>query len=49
MQIDKGGMKILRGGGLRNFLDIQKGSSEKIRGDSKNLYTSKPTEGGVGS
>ena len=34
-------MKILRG--LRKFLDTQKGGSEKIRGGSKNLYTSKPT------
>ena len=25
-------MKILRGGGLRKFLDTRKGSSEKIRG-----------------
>ena len=41
-------MKILRGGGLRKFLDTQKGGSEKIRGEgSENLYTSKPTGGGT--
>ena len=35
-------------GGLRKFLDTQKGGSEKIRGGggSKNVYTSKPTGGG---
>ena len=38
-------MKILRGG-LRKFLDTRKGGSEKIRGDSENLYISKPTGGG---
>ena len=37
-------------GGLRKFLDTQKGGSEKIRGGSENLYTSKPTgEGGGGA
>ena len=41
-----GGMKILRGV-LRKFLDIRKGGSEKIRGGSENLYTSKPTGGGA--
>ena len=36
-------------GGLRKFLDTRKGGSEKIRGGSENLYTSKPTgEGGEG-
>ena len=40
-------MKILRGG-LRKFLDTRKRGSEKIRGGSENLYTSKPTgEGGT--
>ena len=40
-------MKILRGG-LRKFLDTRKWGSEKIRGGSENLYTSKPTgEGGL--
>ena len=39
-------MKILRGV-LRKFLDIRKGGSEKIRGGSENLYTSKPTGGGA--
>ena len=38
-------MKILRGG-LQNFLDTQKGGTEKIRGGSKNFYTSKPEGGG---
>ena len=33
-------------GGLRKFLDTRKGGSEKIRGGSKNLHTSKPTGGG---
>ena len=41
-------MKILRGGGLRKYLDTRKGSSEKIRGGGENLYTPKPT-GGWGS
>ena len=45
-------MKILRGGGgLRKILDTRKGGSEKIKGASETLYTSKPTgrrgEGGV--
>ena len=31
------------GGGLRKFLDTRKGDSEKIRGGSENLYTSKST------
>ena len=39
-------MKILRGG-LQKFLDTRKGGSEKIRGGSENLYTSKPTGGGA--
>ena len=40
-------MKILRGG-LRKFLDTRKGCSEKIRGGSEDLYTSKSTgEGGL--
>ena len=40
-------MKILRGGAPK-ILDTQKGGSEKIRGGSENLYTSKPTgEGGA--
>ena len=40
-------MNILRG--LRKFLDIGKGGSEKIKmGGSENLYTSKPTGGGRG-
>ena len=44
-----GGMKILRGRGLRKFFDNRKGGSEKIRGRSENLYASKPTgEGGGG-
>ena len=30
-------------GGLRKFLDTRKGGSEKTRGGSENLYTSKPT------
>ena len=34
-------------GELRKFLDTRKGGSEKIRGDSENLYTSKPKEGGA--
>ena len=35
-------------GGLEKFLDTQNGGSEKIRGGSKNLYTSKPMgEGGL--
>ena len=38
-------MKTLRGG-IRNFLDTQKGGSEKIRGGSENLYTLNP-KGGV--
>ena len=34
-------------GGLQKFLDTWKGGAEKIRGGSKNLYTSKPMgEGG---
>ena len=37
-------MKILRGA-LKIFRH-PKGGSEKIRGGSKNLYTSKPTGGG---
>ena len=43
-------MKILRGGGggAPKILDTGKGCSEKIRaGGSDNLYTSKPTVGGV--
>ena len=42
-------MKILTGGGggLRKFLDIQKGGSEKISVKLvKKLYTSKPIGGG---
>ena len=35
-------MEIL-GGGVRKFLDTQKGGYEKIGGGSENLYTSKPT------
>ena len=35
-------------GGLQKFLDTRKGGPEKIRGGSKNLYTSKPTGGGGG-
>ena len=42
----KGGEDI-EGGGLRKFLDTRKGSSEKIRGGSENLYASKPTGGGA--
>ena len=35
-------------GGLQKFLDTRKGDSEKIRGGSENLYTSKLTgEGGL--
>ena len=34
-------------GGLRKFLDTQKGGSEKIREGSENLYTSKPLGGGA--
>ena len=35
------------GEGLRKFLDIRKGGSEKKKGGPpKNLYTSKPTGGG---
>ena len=43
----KGGDEDIEGG-LWKFLDTQKGGSEKIRGGSENLYTSKPTgtEGG---
>ena len=41
-------MTILGGGGLRKLLDTRKGSSEKIRGGSENLYTSKPTGRGRG-
>ena len=40
-------MKILRGGGLRKFLDSRKGGFEKIRGGSENLYSLKPTGGGL--
>ena len=32
-------------GELRKFIDTLKGVSEKIRGDSENVYTSKPKEG----
>ena len=40
--------KMTRGrGGLRKFLDTQKGGSEKIREGSENLYTSKPLGGGA--
>ena len=39
-------MKILRGAGLRKFLGTRKGSSEKIRGCSENLYTLKPRGAG---
>ena len=35
-------------GGLQKFLDTRKGGSEKIRGGSENLYTSKPTGVGEG-
>ena len=35
-------------GGLQKFLGTQEGGSEKIRGDSENLYTPKPTGGGGG-
>ena len=37
-------MKILMGG-LQKFLDTRKGSSEKIRGGSENLYTLNPKGG----
>ena len=33
-------------GGLWKILDTWKGTSEKIKGDSENWYTSKPTAGG---
>ena len=36
-------------GGLRKFLDTQKGGSEKMEEGSENLYTSKPTGRGGGS
>ena len=36
-------------GGLQKVLPTRKGGSEKIRGGSENLYTSKPTWGGGGS
>ena len=39
-------MKLSRGG-LRKFLDTRKGGSEKIRGSSENLYTSRPSGGGL--
>ena len=42
----RGGDEDIEGGGLRIFFDTQKGGSEKIRGDSENLYASKPTGGG---
>ena len=35
-------------GELQKYLDTQEGGSEKIRGGSENLYTSKPTVGGGG-
>ena len=35
-------------GGLQKFLDTRKRGSEKIRGGSKNLYTSKPIGVGAG-
>ena len=42
------GDEDIEGGGLEKFLDTQNGGSEKIRGGSKNLYTSKPMgEGGL--
>ena len=42
-------MKILRGEGLRKFLDTPKGSSEKIRGGgaSKICILQKQQEGGL--
>ena len=43
----EGDEDIEGGGGLRKFLDTRKGGSEKIRGGSENLYTSKPTGGGA--
>ena len=43
----RGGMKILRGGGLRKFLGTQKGGSEKNRGGGyENLYTLNPKGSG---
>ena len=42
-----GGMKILRG--AWKIFRKPKGDSEKIRGDSQNLFTSKPTGEGGGA
>ena len=52
-KLDKGKFINMTGGdkdieGVWKFLDTRKGGSEKIRGGSENLYTSKPTgEGGA--
>ena len=42
-----GGMKILRG--VPKILDTRKGGSEKIKGESENLYALNPKGGGGGS
>ena len=43
------GVKILRGGGLRKFLDTKRGALKKLGGGARKFYTSKPTGGGGSS
>ena len=42
----KRGYEDIEGGGLRKFLDPQKGGSEKNRGGSEDLHTLNPKGGG---